>query len=124
MQLAIPAGLEPATRGLEIRYSNFVQDSATPAAEPRVGFYVRQMFWSDQYRPWLGNRAGRGLHRLDQPRQVHGANRGLPRRDNVPSQPCEWHCRDGPLRASWPAADPVIGVTARPTAEWIAKSAH
>jgi hypothetical protein len=27
--LAIPAGLEPATRGVEIRYSNFVQDSAT-----------------------------------------------------------------------------------------------
>ena len=27
--MAIPAGLEPATRGVEIRYSNFVQDSAT-----------------------------------------------------------------------------------------------
>jgi hypothetical protein len=27
--LAIPTGLEPATRGVEIRYSNFVQDSAT-----------------------------------------------------------------------------------------------
>jgi hypothetical protein len=57
--VVIPAGLEPATRGVEIRYSNFVQDSTTPAVEPRVGLYVRQVFWFE-------------------PRQVFGAEEGPP----------------------------------------------
>jgi hypothetical protein len=36
--------------------------------------YVRQVFWFDQCRPWLGNKAGRCLHRLAQPRQCEQMN--------------------------------------------------
>ena len=86
--------------------------------------------------PW---RASQTQHRDRQTSvaKYMARRRGLPRRgmEDAPSQPCQWHRRDGPLRradnlvptALWfadhrlqPAADSVVWVTAHPTAEWLA----
>ena len=70
-------------------------------------------------------RASQARHRPDQRRQVHGAEEGpsLAGMEDVPSEPCGWHYRNGPLRRDddfipaalwfadhgpWPAADPVV----------------
>jgi len=86
--------------------------------------------------PWRASQA-RHRDRPDQRRQVYGAEEGpsLAGMEDVPSQPCGWHCRNGPLRRAdnlvpaalwfadhgpWPAADPVVWGDRAPTAEWIA----
>ena len=85
--------------------------------------------------PWRAPQA-RHRDRLDQCRQVYGAEEGpsLAGMKDVPSQPCGWHCRNGPLRradnlvpaALWPIMSHGrrhilwFGTTAHPTAEWIA----
>ena len=64
--------------------------------------------------PWRASQA-RHRDRPDQRRQVYGAEEGpsLAGMEDVPSQPCGRHCRDGPLRRAdnlVPAAD--FGITA------------
>src|SRR5215468_4581373 len=62
--------------------------------------------------PWRASQA-RHRDRPDQRRQVYGAEEGasLAGVEDVPSQPCGWHCRNGPLCR----ADNLV-----PTALWIA----
>src|SRR5262252_8102457 len=79
--------------------------------------------------------------RPDQRRQVYGAEEGpsLAGMEDVPSQPCGWHCRNGPLRradnlvstALWfadhrprPAADPVVWGDRAPDGRMVRQSAH
>src|SRR5262249_1684800 len=86
--------------------------------------------------PWRTSQAWH-RDRPDQRRQVYGAEEGpsLARMEDVPSQPCGWHCAMGPFvvptisfrllyglliigqgrrQILW------FGVTAHPTAEWLA----
>src|SRR6202048_5136610 len=62
--------------------------------------------------PWRASQA-RHRDRPDQRRQVYGAEEGpsLAGLEDVPSQPCGWHCRNGPLRR----ADHLV-----PAALWFA----
>src|ERR1700757_3117959 len=93
-----------------------------PPADPRDEH--RQPAVGGAENPWRTSQA-RHRDRPDQRRQVHGAEAGasLAGMEDVPSQPCRWHCRDGPLRGAddlvpvalwiadhgpWPAADPVV----------------
>src|SRR5215471_5728339 len=88
-------------------------------------------------------RASQARHRdrPDQRRQVYGAEEGpsLARMEDVPSQPCGWHCRNGPLRRAdnlvpttlWfadhgprPAADPVVWGDRAPDGRMARQSAH
>src|SRR5882762_6914614 len=90
--------------------------------------------------PWRASQA-RHRDRPDQRHQVYGAEEGpsLAGMEDVPSQPCGWHCRNGPLRradnlvptALWfadhgprPAADPVVWGDGAPDGRMDRQSAH
>src|SRR6516162_3911412 len=90
--------------------------------------------------PWRASQA-RYRDRPEQRRQVYGAEKGpyLAGMENVPSQPCGWHCRNGSLRradnlvptALWfadhrprPAADPVVWGDRAPDGRMARQSAH
>ena len=85
---------------------------------------VANPLWGSAENPWRASQA-RHRDRPDQCRQVYGAEEGtsLAGVEDVPSQPCGWHCRNGPLRRAnnlvptalwvvdhgpWPSADPVV----------------
>ena len=86
-------------------------------------------------------RASQARHRPDQRRQVHGAEEGLSLAgtEDVPSEPCGRHYRNGPLRRAddfvaaalwfadhgpWPAADPVVWGDRAPDGRMDRQSAH
>jgi hypothetical protein len=100
-----------------------------PTVSLEIRRLIREMsianpLWGVAENPW---RASQARHRCwpDQRRQVYGTEEGpsLAGMEDIPSQPCGWHCRNRPLRrannlvpaALWiadheprPAADPVV----------------
>src|SRR6185503_5277616 len=112
-----------------------------PIAPLEIRRLIREMSSANPL--WGAPRASQAWHRdrPDQRRQVYGAEEGpsLAGMEDVPSQPCGWHCRNGPLRRAdnlvpaalwfadhgpWPAADPVVWGDRAPDGRMDRQSAH
>lgn len=112
-----------------------------PALSAEIRELIRTMslanpLWGSTADPWRTAQAWN--RRLANKRgQIHGTEEGtsIARLEDLCSQSCGWDCGDGPVRgadrvvsaalwtpgnATQPAADPVLGVTAHPMAEWLA----
>src|ERR1700694_1110582 len=101
---------------------------------------IANPLWGSAENPWRASQA-RHRDRPDQRRQVYGAEEGpsLAGMEDVPSQPCGWHCRNGPLHRAdnlvptalwfadhgpWPAADPVVWGDRAPNDRMDRQSVH
>src|ERR1700730_1108479 len=134
-----PCGL-PFVLALEVATAWWPATSSAgnSPADPRDEH--RQPVVGSAENPWRASHPGHGA-RPDQRRQVYGAEEGpsLAGMEDVPLQPCGWHCRNGPLRRAdnlvpaalwfadhgpWPAADPVVWDDRAPDGRMDRQSAH